>query len=179
MLAAARDAFPWPLKADAVDVAHHLTSVRSPIPDARLSVIVESERVIMPSRVYFDEVSVRTRYSLQQLAILDCLQTRHHDGFVRERAIRRVIELNKPWSVPFVVQLIAEYVIEILDLIEADWAQIDESLLREFLDANPRFHALVRRRVVSYWSEYHRGRFQLRDSYVGFRLLRRLEGKIV
>lgn len=179
MLATAKDAFPSALKSDAAVVAGNLTNVRIPVPDARLAVVVDGERVAMPGRVYFDEVKRPSGYSDRQLAILDCLQTRHHDGFVRERALRRVMGLNTPWSAPFVIQLVAEYVIEILDLIEASWAEVDESQLRGFLAANPRFHDLVRQRVASYWNVYYRDRFWIRDRYVGFRLLRRLDGKAV
>ena len=126
-------------------------------------------------RVYFDEFQCRSRCSTTQLAILNCLQTRHHNGFVRERALRRIIDLNTPWSAPFVVQLMSEYVIEILDMIDAGWERVDGPLLARFLAENPRYHALVRRRVISYWNVYYRRRFPRRESYVGFRLLDRLD----
>lgn len=137
------------------------------------TVMVSGETVSIPVRVYFDEVISRSSFSTTQLAILDCLQTRHHDGFVRERALGRIITLNTPWSVPFVVQLASEYVIEILELIETNWTQIDERVLGRFLAENARYHARVRRRVISYWNvNYPRPR---RESYVGFRLLARLD----
>ncbi|HJQ57883.1 MAG TPA: hypothetical protein VJ890_13295 [Vineibacter sp.] len=136
-------------------------------------VLVSGETVSIPYRVDFDEVMSRTPFSTLQLEILDCLQTRHHDGYVRERALRRIIGLNTPWSVPFVVQLASEYVTEILELIETNWGQIDERMLGRFLADNPRFQARVRARVISYWN-LHWKRPQ-RESYVGFKLLARMD----
>jgi len=137
------------------------------------AVTVEGEDLSIPARVYFDEVAVRSGYSALHLAILDCLQTRHHSGFVRERAVGRMLSLNTSWSAPFVVQLVSEYVVEILEVIEAGWTQIDERILARFLAENPRFHALVKQRVVSYWNAYYRPLG--RQNYVGFKLLNKLD----
>jgi hypothetical protein len=170
------DAFPSSLKAEASIVAMRLTSgaTCSASPNGFV-VVVAGETIAVPERLYFEEVTLRSNYSATGLAILDCLQTRHHNGFVRERALRQVLARNTPWSIPFVVRLISEYVIEILDLIDTRWAEIDGPVLGEFLVANPGFHSLVRRRVISYWDCYYRGAYPRWDNYLGFRLLNRMD----
>ena len=169
----ARNAFPLALKDDAEAVAIRLTSTSGLVPPSTFTVTVAGESVSIPSRVYFDEVALRAGYSALHLAILDCLQTRHHNGFVRERAVHRILDLNTSWSTPFVVQLVSEYVVEILDAIEANWAQIDERIVAQFLAENPRFHALVKQRVISYWNLHYPR--PARQNYVGFKLLDKLE----
>lgn len=40
--------------------------------------------------------------------------TRHHDGYVRQEWAREVVPVAEPWVVPFMVQLLGEYVVEIV-----------------------------------------------------------------
>jgi hypothetical protein len=96
--------------------------------------------------------------------ILDCLYTRHHDGFERQRRLERVIGSAEPWVVPFVVQLIGEYVIEILDAIRENLGGLAASDPRrrpyaEFVAGNPDYVDLTAQRVTSYWDRYYRWRF--------------------
>ncbi|TWS99666.1 hypothetical protein [Reyranella sp. CPCC 100927] len=172
-VSSARNAFPSALKDDAEAVAIRLTNTMGLASPSTFTVTIDGETVSIPDRVYFDEVTTRAGYSALHLSVLDCLQTRHHSGFVRERALRRILDLNTSWSAPFTVQLISEYVVEILEIIEANWGQIDERMVARFLAENPRFHALVKQRVISYWNTYYRR--LSRESYVGFKLLKRLE----
>ncbi|WP_156374161.1 hypothetical protein [Cellulomonas sp. Leaf334] len=45
------------------------------------------------------------------------VHTRSHDGWVRQRALRRLLSapVVAPWMTPFVVQLVGEYVVQIVD----------------------------------------------------------------
>lgn len=45
--------------------------------------------------------------------VLDCLFTKHHDGYVREKYLRAVINAQFAWVPPFVIQLLGEYVVQI------------------------------------------------------------------
>ena len=60
-----------------------------------------------------------------------------------------MITLNQPWSMPFLVQLVGEYVIEILDQIETAFDRIDPMVVAPFVRENPSFMHLTRARVVS------------------------------
>jgi hypothetical protein len=138
-----------------------------------LCVIVSGERITIPRRIYVFEPDFRFRSPKEQ-RFVDCLLTRHHDGFVRERALERVFGINAPWSIPYIVQLMGEYVIEILDQIDSKFDRIDSAMLGAFVLENPSFIRLTKQRVQSYWHCYYRWKFE-REDYVGFRLMHRLD----
>jgi hypothetical protein len=139
---------------------------------AWFSVIVCGEAVRIPERTYFHPETYR-RAGLSQLQcdMIDCLHTRNHDGFVRERALRSIAQLSAPWTIPFVVRLVGEYVIEILDAIYERRNELDPDAFREFLRNNPLFGAKTRSRVTSYWNAYYRRGHPVRADYVGSKLL--------
>lgn len=113
--------------------------------------------------------------SATQQTVLHCLYTRHHDGFVRQRRLRKIIASEEPWIVPFVVQLIGEYVLEIVVEIRDALTDLDvqgstqQMRFGAFIAENPAFLELTSQRVMSYWNCYYRDR--LRSTYPGFSLL--------
>jgi len=111
----------------------------------------------------------RTEGLTLQEQLLACLLTRHHDGLIREKHLTRIIAVNATWVPPFVVQLLGEYVIEIIRIIENNLGVLDKSLYGGFLRLNPDFWALTRSRVVSYWDCYYRS--HRKETYPGFRVL--------
>lgn len=78
---------------------------------------------------------------------------------------------------PFVLQLLGEYVIEICEDIERfAGTRLDErpvwaAHVREFRDENADFVALTRQRAMSYWECYHRHRHPSPASYPGLRAI--------
>jgi hypothetical protein len=74
------------------------------------------------------------------------------------------------WIPPFVVQLVGEYVIEILFVIHKNLLNLNTSLYEQFLRMNPGFLAITEQRVISYWNCYHRWNYT-RDEYIGFEVL--------
>lgn len=129
--------------------------------------VVRGERMLVPSRIYCDRSALDdVQRSSRELLLLHCFFTRHHDGFVRERSLRNIIESTEPWVMPFVVQLAGEYVVEIIEVIDANRRHLSANEYRTFLRENPEFYARTRDRVVSYWDCYYR--FRERKSYPGF-----------
>jgi hypothetical protein len=161
-------AFPVLLRDDA------LVSI-STLPEARLtshtfSVNVGSETVGIPYRIYHDPALIHTERLTQiQMELLSCLLTRHHSGLIREENLKRILDSRHEWIPPFVVQLVGEYVIEIVDLIRHNMDRLDASLYRAFLAQNPAFYQTTKDRVVSYWNCYHRD--QQKADYAGFQVL--------
>jgi hypothetical protein len=90
-------------------------------------------------------------------------------SFARKR-LTRIIASNRIWTPPFVVQLVGEYVAEIIRVVHQNLGNLDASLYRQFLRANPQFLAITEQRVISYWNCYYRS--HARDEYVGFQVLR-------
>lgn len=151
---------------------------RLPTPPSLLTpfvVRVGGEDVQIPGRIYNAELSSRATdsFSTIERSVLACLYTRHHDGYVRQRHLRDVIQLSHPWVVPFVVQLIGEYVIEILWDIQRALGQLDTAPQRAqygvFAADNASFVDVTARRVTSYWNCYYR--HLTRDDYPGFALI--------
>ena len=80
---------------------------------------------------------------------------------------------NHEWIPTFVVQLVGEYVVEILQVVSRNLDHLDPPLYRRFLRANPEFFARTKQRVISYWDCYYR--WQRRTDYVGFQIITFLE----
>lgn len=180
-------AFPLSLRSSLADVLDRLPPTAYP-PSGPITssnsrdwtqLTVQGDPVVIPRRIYNSTPATELvqEDSEARLAI-DCLYTRHHDGFVRQSALRRVLaSAEHPWTVPFVLQLLGEYVIEICDDIERfaetqltirrGWAQ----QVRSFADENPEFIVLTRQRATSYWQCYYRGPHLCRGTYPGLRAL--------
>jgi hypothetical protein len=132
---------------------------------------VDDELMSIPYRIYHDPTKTsKDLLNSRQKQLVDCLFTRHSDGFVRQKYLAKIIGLNKTWVAPFVIQLLGEYVIEIIRVIEENLGKLDISVYKSFLDANPEFLILTEQRVASYWDCYYRP--QQREGYAGFRVLR-------
>ncbi len=110
----------------------------------------------------------------RQQLILHCLYSRHHDGRVRQRHLEQIVRSEEPWTVPFVVQLVGEYVMEILQSVHNDLSDLADLAAEgsarrhaygDFLARNPDFFPLTEHRTVSYRSCYHRRRFPAFGTY--------------
>jgi len=141
------------------------------------SVRVQGEPLEIPMRIYNPEPpgDLERGLSTTQRTVLHCLYTRHHDGFVRQRHLQQTIASEEPWTVPFVVQLIGEYVLEIVIDIRDALTDLDvlgssqQMRFGAFIAENPAFFELTSQRVMSYWNCYYRDR--QRSTYPGFSLL--------
>jgi hypothetical protein len=164
------NAFPTAVRGDALFALSKLPEPRFPF-HPQFSVRVAGEVVSIPTRVYYEQTMVEMLpLSPLQKELLDCLLTRHHNGFVRQVHLERIIHSENVWIPPFVIQLLGEYVIEIFRIIDNNLGNLSVSIYEPFVRFNPQFIALTERRVMSYWNEYYR-RYD-RAEYLGFRLLR-------
>lgn len=146
-------------------------------------VVVEDEVVRIPYRIYNPPLTGRALHELtaEERSILHCLYTRHHDGHVRQTNAQELLGHDHPWVAPFVVKLIGEYVVEIVDVIrnwlesafDAQSASCDT--YRRFASANPTFIQATAQRATSYWNCYYRSTYPNRAEYPAFRALRYLE----
>ena len=166
-------------------LADDVRSVLAFVPDARLGPVepfqveVQGEIVAIPSRIYNEEPEVGLERSLTgtQRLILHCLYSRHSDGRVRQRRLEQIVSSSEPWVAPFVVQLVGEYVLEILEAIGqglpglAVPGSAQRRLYGEFISRNAVFFARTERRVVSYWSCYHRWKYAAFGTYPGCALV--------
>jgi hypothetical protein len=137
--------------------------------------VVDGERVAIPYRIYASEPRRRVATSLDDEAklVLGCCYTRHNDGYLRERAVLSGIGIDRAWIVPFVVQLLGEYVVQISERILERFDELRPETYHRFAAANEPFMRLTRGHIVSYWACYYRADYRL-PSYPPVRVLMEL-----
>jgi hypothetical protein len=161
-------AFPTALRDDVTAVARVMPPPGHPAAKRREPALVQSETIDIPYRIYNPEppADAVEGMSDRQKLIVACVYSRHHDGHVRERHSAHIVDSTEPWVVPFVVQLLGEYVVEICALILSRLAARSSFAspgYREFAQANSEFIALTEQRAISYWSCYYRDRYARRE----------------
>lgn len=165
-------AFPTRLRSSVTRVLAHLPpSHLSPAYTWKGEVWSDGERVTLPYRVYFPEVHGAPSFTREESGVLSAIYSRHHRGTVRERHLRILLERDEAWVVPFVIQLLGEYVIEIVEVVAQNRSVLEREHYRVFAAHNPLFLKRTRQRATSYWDCYHRDRFPRLEAYPGFQLL--------
>jgi len=137
-------------------------------------VLVDNEWLNLAGRIYNSEPDEGTFAAEAPLvqAIMSCVYSRSHDGYVREKYLRRILALAYPWTAPFVFQLVGEYVVEITQLIAANSAAfLMHEHYRAFIRDNPDFLTLLWARAVSYEDCYYRGLYAPKEGFPAFRFL--------
>lgn len=166
-------AFPSSVRGEVMRVLSALPA-QEPGLRSRFSVLVSGESVHIPYRVTHDVASVDLNGLTDlQTVLLSCILTRHFDGFVRERHLARILTSNYEWVPPFVIQLVGEYVLEILCRVRDGLSDLDRNLYRDFLLANPAFFDRTKQRVRSYWYCYYTN--VKKEDYAGFEIVRFLD----
>ena len=91
----------------------------------------------------------------------------------------RIISRKESWSPPFVIQLVGEYVVEILEAIHNNLSSLDSTVYAAFLKENISFWDTTKQRVMSYWDCYYRRTWKHLEDYVGFRIIEHLESLLL
>lgn len=167
-----RHAFPEALGAAVAAVAARLPAADfEPSKDSIGPVVVAGEPLAIPRRIYNRPMEPPAALDGTMELVWRCLYSRHDDGFVRQRQVLALLDAREnEWVAPFLVQLLGEYVIEIVEEIAAVDI-LDAQAVREFAGANPDFIRLTRQRAASYWDCYHRGRWPRLRDYPATRIL--------
>ncbi len=148
----------------------------------RFSVKVNQQNVLLPFRLHFVGHDLPMDSCDQAWLFARALQTRSNDGYERQRAARDLLAQFDAWCAPFIVALIGEYLVEIMDDVAAALTPEVTAGLAEFIAQNGAYWETTKRRVVSYWNVYYRRvcasetrRVYAKPDYVGFRLVDYLE----
>lgn len=169
-------AFPRDLRRDVEAILRILPeSQYTPSSDDIAPVVLRGEALHIPFRVYFPEPAAVSSVGNRERLVMDCLYTRHHDGHVRGRAVRRVLRHSDYWTAPFVVQLLGEYVIEIIHVLESGIEERHRACYATFLAENPEFWRRTEQRVTSYWNCYFRRDFPRRAENPATKLYQKLD----
>jgi hypothetical protein len=164
------DAFPAALAGTMAQLLPALGSSRAHPPFA---VWQNGEALLIPTRTYYDREQLLACTQLAGdagIAAL-CLGTRHHDGHLREHCVAQLLRQERAWTVPFVVHLCGEHVLEIVERIGAALPAWNAQALARYLRDNPAYVDTLERRSISYWSCYYRGRYPVWEDYPGRRTM--------
>ena len=173
------NAFPADLKNDVEIVCDFLVDKNFNIhPTVEQKIVLKGQNLVIPGRVYLDEPTETTgqNFTIRQQTILNCIYLRHKNGFVRQKRLEKLIAKSDSFVVPFVFQLLGEYVLEIL--LVAD-KHINERTIDDYLnffEENPKYRQQTESRMISYWDAYYRrpGYKRLND-YIGYQIFKRIK----
>lgn len=148
-------------------------------PDFQI-VNLDGEVLKIPYRVYFNEPEIEKEQTLtnRQKLILNCIFLRHHNGYLRQSRLEK-IENNEYWLTPFTFQLLGEYVLEIIEVLDN---QIDDNKLenyKRFVNDNQKYYQQTESRMISYWNEYYRRKFPKLKLYIGRIIFDKLKTKAI
>ncbi|NNG44457.1 hypothetical protein HJP15_16265 [Pseudoalteromonas sp. NEC-BIFX-2020_002] len=118
----------------------------------------EKNTLTIPTRIYTDEGQLGRLAKLtpKQQEVIYCVFSRHHDGFVREKCLRQFVTSNNSFTAPYILQLLGEYVVEIIEVIYQNREKINKDNLVRYISENPLHYEQTRQRVYSYWDCYYR-----------------------
>lgn len=142
-------------------------------PDSIGPILLNGKQLSIPYRVYLlepepDRLSALT--DIQQL-ILSAILSRSNNGFVREKCVRELLRSDEPWIPPFVLQLLGEYVLPIIRVVEDQSTVLKRPEYRRFVIENPAFFQLLKQRITSYWNCYYRAMFPRLKDYPASRIV--------
>ncbi len=174
-------AFPKRLKNDVIEVIKIIPRKSKLSFDLMTSDLyfskIDNETIKISGRIYFDEPKQKSENKLTdtQKDILNCIYTRHYDGYIREKRLKKISDVSKKWTTPYIVQLIGEYIYELLPVIDKKINEETLDFYAEFRDKNPLYWQQTESRMISYWNEYYRSKFPKLKEYLGFKIVDRIK----
>jgi hypothetical protein len=143
------------------------------IHESEVELVFGSETLTVPYRLYFDEPKPELEKTLthKQRDILNCIYLRHHNGHLREKRLNLLSMDSEKWTVPFVAQLLGEYVYELLPIIESKMNENTLTFYVAFRAENPKYWQQTESRMISYWNEYYRYKFPKLKEYLGYKII--------
>ncbi|MBC5638160.1 hypothetical protein H8S33_15295 [Ornithinibacillus sp. BX22] len=145
----------------------------------RVQYVQNNQVIWFPYRMYNVDKSDRIidQLSLQQKMILHCIYSRSCDGFVRQKHIDLLLQLDyEAWAIPYIVKVCDEYVVEILEMTYEKLKNQDTKQFENFCLENVEAFCKSYNRMISYWNEYYRDRYNQFHHYIGRKLFRECFG---
>lgn len=142
-------------------------------PDVIGPILLNGEQLSIPYRVYLLEPEperLRALTNIQQL-ILSAILSRSSNGFVRQKCVGELLRSDEPWIPPFVLQLLGEYVLPIIRVVEDHSTVLQRPEYCRFVIENPAFFQLLKQRITSYWNCYYRAMFPRLRDYPAFQIV--------
>ena len=147
--------------------------------DDVIEYIIKNNVVAIPYRMYLLDISdvEYEKLTQTQKQILCCIYTRSCNGYIREKYLRKLLDMPiEHWVIPFVIKLCDEYVIELIEIIYDKLKERDNTDVQDFCLKNKITISKSYSRMISYWNEYYREQHPDLNQYIGRRLFRECLG---
>lgn len=153
--------------------------VENLIHPSTLTIHLENELLTIPYRLYFNEPDIQNEAKLTdiQQIILNCIYLRHHDGYLRQKRLEKILDKNEYWITPFTIQLLGEYVYEILQVLDKHINDKTLANYEQFIKENPKYWKQTESRMISYWNEHYRSQFPKLKDYIGQHIVDRMKNR--
>ena len=173
------NAFPKTLKSD-VEAVLDIVPLDITLSSNTQTIQLNNELLIISYRLYVAEPDSESERKLTatQRTILNCIYLRHHDGYLRQRRLENLINEAGYWVTPFTIQLLGEYVIEIIQVLDILINDKTIDNYRQFAKENPIYWQKTAHRMISYWNEYYKWQFPKLEEYPGRQLINRINADI-
>ena len=133
----------------------------------------------IPYRMYFTDVEFLKIEHLTdiQKEILYCIYTRSCNGYIREKYLKELVKLDFDcWTIPFIVKISDEYIVEILEVIYDKLKIRNNDDIKQFCLENKDIINKSYSRMISYWNEFYRSKEPNFHKYIGRKLFRECLG---
>ena len=154
-------------------------NVRFATSDDVIEYAIKNHVIAIPYRMYLLDISDVEYEKMNQIQkqILCCIYTRSCNGYIREKYLRKLLDMPlEEWTIPFVIKLCDEYVLEIIEVIYNKLKARDNTDIQDFCLKNKVSIRKSYARMTSYWNEYYRGYEFNFKKYVGRKLFRECLG---
>lgn len=109
--------------------------------------------------------------------IVSCIYTRHCDGYLREKYLKKILRQVLPeWCFPYIVKLCGEYVAEIIEVVYENLKDRKNDDIQKFCFDNKTTIRKDYAKMVNYWNEYYRFKWYRFHEYIGRKLYRECLG---
>jgi hypothetical protein len=142
-----------------------------------IEINLQTEKIVLTDRIYFAEPNIELENNLtdQQRNILNCIYTRHINGYIRERRLKNLINIDLEWVLPFKLLLLGEFVIEILYELDNHITDNNIQLYKRLTLDNNKLWKQTKSRMVSWWdADYRHPNCKTLKDYIGYKIVKRI-----
>ncbi|PKR78775.1 hypothetical protein CEY16_03200 [Halalkalibacillus sediminis] len=174
------DGFPINLRDDVTKIVKLISqktnnNVTIGVSEDTVEYFQDNNVIKFPYRTYYIDNSDEFIDSLneQQKMIVHCIYSRSCDGFVRQKHMNSLLLMDyEDWSIPYIVKICDEYVLEILEMTYEILKDQDTERIKKFCLQNNDSFCKSYNRMISYWNEYYRFKYNKFQQYIGRKLFR-------
>jgi len=169
------DAFPKELSHD-VEIVQSLISKKTfniVCLKKHTYTLLNEQIISFPDRIYYEDEFeiIESKLTFEQKMIYHCIFSRSNNGYIREKHIKYILKENYPdWTIPYIVKISDEYVLEILEDIYFELTSYNNDKMKTFCKMNIQLFLKSYDRMISYWNEYYRDNCPHYKDYIGTKL---------